>query len=62
MEALIGISFLFALWLTLLTCKLRDQRRINDALQKNNKFYLKEIRRISNEQEEAKKRQTGEAQ
>lgn len=55
MEELIGISFFFALWLTFLTMKLRDQQAKNKALEKNNKFYLKELRRISDEQEEAKK-------
>jgi hypothetical protein len=60
MEAIIGLSFLFAIWLTLLTMKIKEQRREIDGLRKNNKFYLKELTRISNEQDKTKEGQTGE--
>lgn len=44
MEALIGFGCLmFAVWLTLLTKKLKDQKREIDRLRYNNKIYLREL-------------------
>lgn len=43
MEALIGLFFLFAVWLTFLTMKVRNQKRTIDILKRNNKIYLREL-------------------
>lgn len=52
MEALIALFFLCAVWLTILTFKLREQKAKNKALEKNTKFYLKELKRLSDEQDD----------
>jgi hypothetical protein len=61
MELLIGLFFLCAVWLTLLTMKMREQKAQNKALEKRANFYQKELTRISNEQEEAEKGQAEKA-
>lgn len=43
MEALVGLFFLFAVWLTMLTMKVKNQKRTIDTLKKNNKIYLREL-------------------
>lgn len=51
MDALVGLFFLFAGWLTYLTYKEREHARENKELKKNSTFYLKELRRLSNEKD-----------
>lgn len=52
MEALIGLFFLFAVWLTMLTMKVRNQKRTIDMLKKNNKIYLRELLNLGYGKEE----------
>lgn len=54
MELLVGLAFLFAVWLTFLTFKLREQRRINQDLHRKNKVYLKELLKLGDDQENKK--------
>lgn len=61
MEAIIGLCFLFAIWLTLLTMKLRNQKRTIDTLKKNNKIYLRELLMLGYGKEKNKEGKTGEA-
>jgi hypothetical protein len=61
MELLVGISFFFAVWLTFLTFKLKEQKRINEELKRNNKVYLKELLKIGDEQEDQKTKETEKA-
>lgn len=46
MELVVAIVFLIMAWLTLLTFKLKKQKRENNLLKRNNKIYLRELLKL----------------
>lgn len=63
MGLLVGMFFFMAVWLTFLTMRQRRHKRITDDLDKKSRFYLKELKRISNQEDERRERErSGEGQ
>lgn len=61
MELLYSLGFVFAIWLTFLTRKMRDQKRINDDLIRKNKIYQRELLKLGYEQDAKETDETKEA-